>query len=776
MQIAELKLFQRLCEQEVTDGFRQGEISSRVAEIVDECRPVLNQVCRHFPEYTLHDQDHGFRTATNMGKIIPPATLARLNSIELSMLIYASCLHDIGMAATNAELAEWLPSKTGQDFIAASDRWTNLLQSAKARNDAMAQRRIEDMAFTDYLRLHHAQRGADFITTRLGSAGSSEHRIAIRQVNYAHLVSKIVASHWQDVHHLRGQDFRRDELVREHAVNMQYIAIILRLADLLDLDPERTPSVLLDFINPQDPTSAQEWAKHRSIQGWVINERTIRFQARCSHPAIQKGLREWMEYIDQEREECLLVVRDNREEIASKYELQLLEPVPTDTIQSDGTYIFGDFRFQLDYDRIVSLLMGTQLWKDSTVALRELLQNSIDTCRHRRAISERQAIPYEPKISLSTGREPDGSLTLVCEDNGMGMNEDIVHRYFMRLGRSYYQSHEFRQEHLAFEPISQFGLGIMSCFMLGDRIRVDTRHLSSDFQTLGKPLSIDIDGPKRYFVVREGSRNTPGTSIKIFVRQPDEYITKQKNFQLWAGLLVPHPPLRIDVGDRSGHSEPLTDEGYEIPMNAHALGWARSERPDLMLKNIRRFDFQVDRESTKGIHGTVAMMFPVDTYGRLVWSRGQYGDETLNVSSWGGIEYRKWGMMSGRSRVTDRGVIENTPGGHRWSQDGIWVRGSFPVGAYYNADIPLPVPCYFNVDLQGQWKVHLDVTRTDYVVDDTLKNFRQLLYGLLAGQLRQVLQQEQMLPITTTSKDFIDELLRRCTPDLRTQLKGQLNL
>ena len=41
----------------------------------------------------------------------------------------------------------------------------------------------------------------------------------------------------------------------------------------------------------------------------------------------------------------------------------------------------------------------------------------------------------------------------------MGMTWEIVRDYFMRVGRSFYQSFAFRRRQLKMDPISQFGIG-----------------------------------------------------------------------------------------------------------------------------------------------------------------------------------------------------------------------------------------------------------------------------------------------------------------------------
>ena len=139
--------------------------------------------------------------------------------------------------------------------------------------------------------------------------------------------------------------------------------MLLRLADLIDLDPERTPKVLQDFIfddihqinlnstvKRSVKLSADEWAKHRAVLGYKITPDEIRIEAKCSHPAIQKGLIDWCNYIDTERRSCRLILQDNTKAITDTYHLELVNDVRTDFIKSDGTYIYTDFKFQLDYD------------------------------------------------------------------------------------------------------------------------------------------------------------------------------------------------------------------------------------------------------------------------------------------------------------------------------------------------------------------------------------------------------------------------------------------
>ena len=125
--ITETQLFKLLNKREKADGFEASEISSLVNKIVANTYPILQQVARSFPLYTLHDPEHGFRVAENIFRLIPKRTLSNLNSIELSILLYSSYLHDIGMASSQEEFYKWIESDKYQTFMNSNERWYNEL-------------------------------------------------------------------------------------------------------------------------------------------------------------------------------------------------------------------------------------------------------------------------------------------------------------------------------------------------------------------------------------------------------------------------------------------------------------------------------------------------------------------------------------------------------------------------------------------------------------------------------------------------------------------------
>ncbi|MCH8148671.1 MAG: hypothetical protein IH987_11850, partial [Planctomycetes bacterium] len=114
----------------------------------------------------------------------------------------------------------------------------------------------------------------------------------------------------------------------------------------------------------------------------------------------------------------------------------------------DKRFIAGPFRFQLEYENIMRLLMDKSLYPDPSLFPRELLQNSLDACRHMQALTEFQECraSYKPNIVVWDHSDDADDPRIIFQDNGIGMSLKIVEDYFMRVGRSYYRPPEFDAE------------------------------------------------------------------------------------------------------------------------------------------------------------------------------------------------------------------------------------------------------------------------------------------------------------------------------------------
>lgn len=240
-----------------------------------------------------------------------------------------------------------------------------------------------------------------------------------------------------------------------------------------------------------------------------------------------------MDWIDVELAAAHLVVKRFPKEFEA-YSFELPDRVDRSRIEPKaGAYIYRDLEFGLSRDEVVKLLMTDQLYQSTNITVRELIQNSLDALRYRKAIAMREEGYDWPggKIVLVHALDKGGNEVLRCTDNGVGMTLDVIERFLTRAGRSYYRSYEFERERASFaevgcdfDPCSQFGIGFMSCFMLGDHITIRTRRYFGPNQAPGKPLLIEINGLSGLLIIREDPGYQEfGTTVEITLRTKNQF-------------------------------------------------------------------------------------------------------------------------------------------------------------------------------------------------------------------------------------------------------------
>ena len=221
-------------------------------------------------------------------------------------------------------------------------------------------------------------------------------------------------------HHLCQQEF-----------NMQYCAAILRIADILDFDMERTPSSLFRAIGIEDKQlpgfkiSLKEWTKQMAVHTICISDNEIQVKAVCNSPSVEHAVRMMCKTIEREICDTLSIIRSTKADIATRYYINL-PPTVREDISSIG-YTYKDYSIHLNEDAIKKLLMGTNLYVNNYVAVRELIQNAIDACQIRCHIEK---FAYTPLVRVYISVDANHRRWLVVQDNGIGMDDKVLSDYF----------------------------------------------------------------------------------------------------------------------------------------------------------------------------------------------------------------------------------------------------------------------------------------------------------------------------------------------------------
>lgn len=129
-------------------------------------------------------------------------------------------------------------------------------------------------------------------------------------------------------------------------------------------------------------------------------------------------------------------------------------------------------KFELDQNSILQMLVGHTLYNDSSVVIRELVQNGLDAIKLQNRIENKNNKKLtEGKIAVEWNSE---NRVLSFSDNGTGMTVFEIENYLLKVGTSKYSSQSFQKEYPEFVSISRFGIGILTCFLVANDIEIIT--------------------------------------------------------------------------------------------------------------------------------------------------------------------------------------------------------------------------------------------------------------------------------------------------------------
>ncbi|MEV7735149.1 caspase family protein [Streptomyces sp. NPDC088921] len=318
----------------------------------------------------------------------------------------------------------------------------------------------------------------------------------------------------------------------EHTVRERLVSALLKAAHALAVDPADLPEVLVEHLGISDSVSLTDLRSTLRQSHWVSAGAGRSLSALCGHPAIELALRRHAETVD-------TLLRDINKEAAKRgSSLSPLASLPAyadaQQVRPSGAApaeLSSGIRFRLADDRVQELLMGEQLYGDRALAIRELYQNALDALRYRTARTEYlrrtgATIPeWQGEIVFTEGVDPDGRPYLECADNGIGMGVTELSRAFAQGGSRFVDLPEYREEGalwaaldppVSLVPVSRFGLGVLSYFMIADELSVWTCRLDREGRP-GHELKVTIAGPGNLFRVEDlGPGRGAGTRVRLY--------------------------------------------------------------------------------------------------------------------------------------------------------------------------------------------------------------------------------------------------------------------
>jgi hypothetical protein len=391
---------------------------------------------------------------------------------------------------------------------------------------------IADEALTYYARYRHNDWGEDWIKKHLhgkvlgGYSGWIDDLIAVCK------------SHHYDYDALVTDNFKARIIGGNDAqiVNLRYLAVVLRVADVLEFDPERTPKVIFQHRNPAS-TSVIYWHKDHDIT--MLHEgRNIIITARPKSAKVHKAILDTVTQIDYELSLCKRIAEnfpfDSCPPLSAKtkHVWAIDSQCSSDIRPYPGSYEYIDGAFRPDTQRLLGLLSGKALYGTPLAAVRELLQNAMDAVRERIAYTRlSKSDPANADHETSIGSQFEIRLELqvdsagtwlTCIDTGIGMTKRIITDHVLVSGvgtRRDLAELERRCRHAGFAlgRTGQFGIGVLSYFMLAKRVEILTRRSQEAADTDASGWFFTTDGIGSFGELRQATNRPAGTTVRLLL-------------------------------------------------------------------------------------------------------------------------------------------------------------------------------------------------------------------------------------------------------------------
>lgn len=471
-----------------------------------------------FPHYSRHDESHSKQILINIERLLGD-NIRLLSATDTWLILEAAYWHDIGMVVPHADLQKAIAEPGFAAYIdgicAQPYHELNAIARAfKSRSDTGlifdCESPVEMLGklrelLAEWFRRQHADRAAEIVRSPMTSIGLSSPRTELIPARLIRVLGRICQMHgaaFKDLLAPEGLPFREAGLGKDDC-HPRFVACLLRMGDLLDLDDNRFCPVMQGIAGEHRPAlSKAHEDKHAGMRHLRLDPERIELVAECETVDGYMEAFKWFSWLEEE----VSNQRNNWRDIVPSRKLGLLPMLGPITVRLKGNLqILKDGvrpAFSLDSEKVTELLEGKNLYGSKYACIRELLQNAVDAtllkvwlthrndpaldwkqpgCEKLKTVFNAHAVTVTLE-ELDTEQDADSALTtwqLRIRDKGTGITRNDL-EFMLSIGgsqRNQQRQREIRQMPEWAKPSGAFGIGLHSAFILCDEINVRTKNV-----------------------------------------------------------------------------------------------------------------------------------------------------------------------------------------------------------------------------------------------------------------------------------------------------------
>lgn len=488
---------------------------------------ILLGVRDYYSNYTDHGKKHSETILTNILRILGEESIKKFSTLDLWLILEATYLHDCGMYITREEAKKVIQDDNFKSY------YSNILNNSEHPMYSYTQFFSQDKNGFSYNQIHYNVDYDYAMRFIISSYKRSSHAADFRKVigNLKKLLHDRIYRILFSISESHGKSFedvmklpKKENGIGNEIGHPIFIACLLRMGDLLDIDNKRFSEKLIENIEDIIPIDSKEHLeKHKSITHFWIDQERIEITATVNSGEesynVAEVIGKWFSYIEDEYNNQL----HNWNDIIPKNigtSLPILGELKIDIENYEYINSKNKPKFSLDINNTLSLLMGTSIYDKKEKAIREILQNAIDATYLRVFEENKEQLISKDVISLKEVKhlfknkkieviinkisedKEYNQWDIIIKDKGIGIDKEHL-KYIIEAGSSYKDSKKndlITNMPSWLKPSGNFGIGFQSIFMLTERVNLKSKSLFSQ-------ESIDVD------LIKPASKNYNAGSI-----------------------------------------------------------------------------------------------------------------------------------------------------------------------------------------------------------------------------------------------------------------------
>lgn len=487
---------------------------------------MLSTIAFDFQHYSMHDASHSVCIIQRIEQILGKERVDLLSAGDLWLILQVAYSHDIGMALTHDELVDlW---ENNDDFKEYVERCLdddmgdlhkaalflceadNLIHKKNQMSDLEGKEAIDfeddwpivcsyylNILVSEYVRKHHAFRSRNKYDVL-----DSVKKVVIPDRLYD-VAAKVNAMHGRNFEDILTDLKYRIEGFGKEKIHPQFVAVMLRLGDLLDIDNNRFDPYLIEHFGRLPALSLLHSKKHKAVTHICISEDEISAEAETDEYEVAVISDNWFKYIDKEVENLICywnqIVPKNLS--GCKMKMSVCKTYLNNQLFDSSK----KHEFSVNKEKLIDLMIGTSIYQTKMECVREYLQNAIDaskiqlwmdlqngrydsiSLKNDEIFDNSQLTPfdldkrvyqnYEIKIYVEWN-ENKNKIRIKFKDNGIGIERDYMEKLSVIgtrwHGRPQYQS-MIKKMVKWLQPTGGFGIGLQSAFMVSNSVEIITK-------------------------------------------------------------------------------------------------------------------------------------------------------------------------------------------------------------------------------------------------------------------------------------------------------------